>query len=207
MNEIDDHDKQNAGHDQRLVRRRFDASRAARLDDPSRFSYLAPDAPVAFVVAPRDAMVLDFGTGTGTYAIEFAQRRPDCTLLGLDIQPEMLALLHAKPAGHLIRTGGTELLAEFAGKVDRVFSINVLHELEDDHMRALFAVLAPNGCAAIIDWNADVERPAGPPRESVYGPRAATDYLTELGFHVERTTLFPYQYGLFGKIRPLGVSR
>jgi SAM-dependent methyltransferase len=136
MDEIHDHDKHPAGYEQRPVRRRFDASRAARLDDRSRFSYLAPDALVAFVDAPRDAVVLDFGTGTGAYAIEFAQRRPDCTLLGLDIQPEMLALLHAKPAGHLVRTGGTELLAEFAGKVDRVFSINVLHELEDEHLRA-----------------------------------------------------------------------
>ena len=189
-------------HEPRLVRRRFDASRAARLDDPARFSYLAPDALVAFVDAPPNAVVLDFGTGTGTYAIEFAQRRPDCTLLGLDNQPEMLDLLHAKPAGHLIRTGGEELLAEFAGRVDRVFSINVLHELEDDHLRALFAVLAPSGRAAIIDWNAEVERPSGPPRESIYGPRAATDYLAVLGFHVERTTLFPYQYGLFGNVSP-----
>ena len=187
-------------HGAPLVRRRFDPSRAARLDDPARFAYLAPDAVVAFVDAPPNAIVLDFGTGTGTYAIEFAQRRPDCTLLGLDNQPEMLELLHAKPAGHAIRTGGAELLAEFAGKVDRVFSINVLHELEDDDLRGLFALLAPSGRAALIDWNADVERPSGPPRESIYGPRAATDYLAELGFHVERSTLFPYQYGLFGSV-------
>lgn len=200
MNEIHDHDKPKVGHEHRHVVPRFDASRAARLDDPSRFAYLAPDALVAFVDAPRDAVVLDFGTGTGTYAIEFAQRRPDCTLLGHDNQPEMLDLLHAKPAGHLIRTGGTELLAEFAGKVDRVFAINVLHELEDDDIRALFGLLAPNGRAAIVDWNADVERPVGPASEKVYGPRAATDYLAQLGFQVERTTLFPYQYGLFGKV-------
>lgn len=186
---------------QPLVRRLFDPSRAARLDDPARFAYLEPDALVAFVDAPRDAVVLDFGTGTGTYAIAFAKRRPDCTVLGLDNQPEMLDLLRAKPDGHLIRTGGTEMLAAVAGSIDRVFCINVLHELEDDHLRELFAALAPNGCVAMIDWNADVERPAGPPRESVYGPRAATDYLATLGFHVERTTLFPYQYGLFGSVR------
>lgn len=194
------HDQSDHDHEHRHVGHRFDASHAARLDDPARFAYLAPDEIVAFVDAPRNAVVLDFGTGTGTYAIEIAQRRADCTVLGLDTQPEMLALLNAKPAGHLVRTGGPELLTEFAGSVDRVFAINVLHELEDAHLRALFGVLAPAGRAAIIDWNADVERPFGPSRENVYGPGAATAYLAQLGFVVERTALFRYQYGLFGRI-------
>jgi SAM-dependent methyltransferase len=181
-------------------RRRFDPARAARLDDPARFAYLAPDAVVAFVDAPHDALVVDFGTGTGTYAIEFAQRRPDCTVVGIDRQPEMLEMLRAKPAGSRVRAGGPELLDELAGKIERVFAINVLHELEDEHLRALFAALAPAGEATFIDWNADVERPAGPPAESLYGPAQATAYLAGLGFTVTRSATFPYQYALAGRL-------
>jgi hypothetical protein len=87
-----------------------------------------------------------------------------------------------------------------AGKIDRVFAINVLHELEDEHVRALFAALAPGARAIFIDWNADVERPAGPAKEHLYGPAEAERYLTPLGFTLERTTLFPYQYALYGRI-------
>jgi ubiquinone/menaquinone biosynthesis C-methylase UbiE len=179
---------------ERYVVRRFDYSRAARLDDPARFDDLPPDELVALVDAPPDAVVLDFGAGTGTYALAFAERRPDCTLVGLDNQPEMLELLRAKPGSDRIRTGGEELLDSLAGRVERVFSINVLHELEDGDLRALLALLAPGGRAVVIDWNADVERPSGPSRDHCYGPEAAAGFLEPLGFSIERTVLFRYQY-------------
>lgn len=187
--------------EERYVLRRFDYARAARLDDPARFAYLSPDDVVALVDAPRDGTVLDFGTGTGTYALAFAERRPDCTLIGLDSQPEMLELLHAKPGSERIRTGGADLLSTLAGRVDRVFLINVLHELEDHDLRALLALLAPGGRAIVIDWNADVERPSGPSREHCYGPQAAARFLEPLGFSIESTELFPFQYALVAESR------
>ena len=190
--------------DERYVLRRFDYTRAARLDDPKRFDDLPPDDVVALIDAPRDGVVLDFGAGTGTYALAFAERRPDCTLIGLDSQPEMLELLRAKPGSERIRTGGAELLSTLAGRIDRVFSINVLHELEDDDLRALRAFLAPGGRAIVIDWNADVERPSGPAREHCYGPQTAERFLEPLGFSIERTVLFRYQYALIATDVPSG---
>ncbi len=128
-------------------RRRFDPARAARLDDPERFVYLPAEDIIAFVDAPPKSVVLDFGAGTGAYAIAFARARPDCTVVALDVQPAMLDALRAKPDAALVRSGGPELLDALGGTIARVFAINVLHELEDDHLRALFAALAPGATA------------------------------------------------------------
>jgi SAM-dependent methyltransferase len=188
-------------HHNDRVRRRFDPARAQRLDDPERFTYLAPADVIAFVDAPPNAVVLDFGTGTGTYAIAFAQQRPDCTVVGLDLQPDMLALLRAKPAAAAVRSGGPELLSALAGTIDRVMAINVLHELEDEHVRELFAALGPTSQVAFIDWNADVERPYGPAKEHLFGPAEAERFLAPFGFRLRRTQLFPYHYAILGALR------
>jgi SAM-dependent methyltransferase len=180
--------------------RRFDAARAARLDEPERFTYLPPATLVQFLDAPTGATVLDFGTGTGTYAIAFAQARPDCRVVGIDVQPEMLALLRAKPDAARVRSGGPELLAELTGSIDRVLALNVLHELEEQHLRELFAALAPGARVAVVDWNADVERPSGPPAAHLYGPADASRHLAAFGFVLERELMLPYHYALYGRI-------
>ena len=181
-------------------RRRFDPARAQRLDDPARFAYLSIADVVACVDAPPKGVVVDFGAGTGTYAIPFAQARPDCTVVAIDLQPEMLEMLRAKPGADRVRSGTPEMLSRFAGTIDRVFAINVLHELDDAHLRDLFAALAPSARAIFIDWNADVERPAGPAKENLYGPDAAERYLATFGFVLERRQLFPYHYALLGRL-------
>ncbi|HVA40906.1 MAG TPA: class I SAM-dependent methyltransferase, partial [Candidatus Binataceae bacterium] len=76
----------------------FDPARAALLDDRARFDYLPPARIIALLDAPHAGTVVDFGTGTGTFAIELAERRPDLTVIALDEQPRMLELLRAKPA-------------------------------------------------------------------------------------------------------------
>src|SRR3989304_2758407 len=82
---------------------RFDPARAAKLDDPARFESLPPAEVIDLLDAPQGACVIDFGTGTGTYAIELARRRPDLQVIALDEQPEMLELLRAKPAAAALK--------------------------------------------------------------------------------------------------------
>jgi SAM-dependent methyltransferase len=178
--------------------RPFNPSRAARLDDPARFVYLPIDEVIALVDAPRDATVVDYGTGTGAYALPLALRRPDLHVVALDVQPEMLALLRAKPEFAALRNLETVTgpPPELRHAVARVFGINVLHELGDDALAAIAALLAPGGRFVTIDWNAGVERPAGPPAERVYRPQEARERLESLGWHIVEERLFPYQYAL-----------
>lgn len=178
---------------------RFDPARAARLDDPARFAYLPVADVLALLDAPARAVVVDFGTGTGTYAIEVARVRPDIELVALDEQPEMLDLLRAKlEVAFLgnIRPAGPDAVGTWRGRADRVLAINVLHELGDASLAELRSLLKPDGIAVFIDWNADVERPVGPPRDHVHPFLEARERIASAGFRVTGTRLFRYHYAI-----------
>ena len=178
---------------------RFNPERAARLDDPARFEYLPPQEVAEMLDIPEGGTLLDFGTGTGTYAIEIALRRPDIEVVAFDEQPEMLGLLLAKPAAAELPNLKPALpsdIAAYKGKVDRVLALNVLHELGDEALRDLKAILKPAGAALFIDWNAAVERPAGPPADHVYSPAEGRQRLEQMGFTIRAEKLFPYHYSI-----------
>lgn len=178
---------------------RFDPQRADRLDDPSRFAYLPPERVIELLEAPADSKVVDFGAGTGAYAIPLAQARRDVTVVALDEQPEMLDRLRAKPEASTLpnlRPALPQDMADFRGRAARVLAINVLHELGDDALVALRDLLAPGGFVLFIDWNAEVDRPVGPPRDHVYTPSEAAARLERFSFRVDLLDPFPYQYAL-----------
>lgn len=178
---------------------RFDPQKASRLDDPERFEYVPPAEVAKMLDIPSGGKLLDFGTGTGTYAIELATRRRDVEVVALDELAAMLDYLKAKPAAeelpNLKPVHSTEA-AEFKGKIDRVLALNVLHELGDESLQNLKAMLKPDGAALFIDWNAEVERPAGPPADHVYSPAEGRHRLEQIGFVVESERLFPYHYAI-----------
>ncbi|HXR35642.1 MAG TPA: class I SAM-dependent methyltransferase [Candidatus Binataceae bacterium] len=181
---------------------RFDPARAAKLDDPARFEHLPPGDVTEMLAAPQGACVIDFGTGTGTYAIELATRRPDLQVIALDEQPEMLDLLRAKPAAAALknlRPVLTDALPELQGKADRILAINVLHELGDEALSGLVALLKPEGRVLFIDWRADVERPVGPPRDHVYNVAEARKRVEGFGLLVEHQHLLQYHYVLLAR--------
>ena len=176
---------------------RFDPARAAVLDDPARFAYVSPDALLTLLDLPAGGTLIDFGTGTGLYALEIARRRPDVRVLALDEQPPMLA--HVRDA--IARSGlgnveavSPEALGALAGSADRVVALNVLHELGDHALGELRSLLAPRGSAVFVDWNADVERPVGPPRDHVYGVTDAAARLTGAGFRIVSRSAFAYHH-------------
>ena len=178
---------------------RFDPERASRLDDPARFEYLPPAEVARMLDVPAAGRLLDFGTGTGTYAIELAKLRPDAEVIALDELPAMLDYLRSKPAvaalANLKAVLSTQI-ADYKGKIDRVLALNVLHELGDESLRNLKAVLKPDGAAIFIDWNADVERPAGPPADHLYSPAEGRQRLEEMAFAIQAERLFPYHYAI-----------
>lgn len=44
------------------------------------------------LLSPAPARIIDLGTGTGAIALALAKERPDCQVIGLDIQPAAVAL-------------------------------------------------------------------------------------------------------------------
>ena len=178
---------------------RFNPERASRLDDPARFEYLPPPEVAKMLDVPNGGKLLDFGTGTGTYAIELARLRPDVEVIALDEQPEMLDLLRAKPSAAELANVVPALpedMAAYNGTIDRVLALNVLHELGDEALRNLKTLLVPGGLALFIDWNAEVERQAGPPADHLYSPAEGSRRLQEIGFRIRGEKLFPYHYSI-----------
>ena len=175
----------------------FDPARAARLDDPARFEYLPPAALVALLDVGEAATLVDFGAGTAAYAIEIARVRPGARILALDENETMLA--HArqkiveKGVPNVTAIGPSEL-APLRGRVDRVLALNVLHELGDAALAELRGLLVRGGKALVVDWNADVERPHGPPGDRVYGVEEARRRLEENGFREIASAGFPYHH-------------
>ncbi len=154
--------------------KRFDPARAARLDDPARFAYLPPAEIIA---------LLDLADGS----------------LLLDEQPAMLDLLRANTNAAQLTTiepATPPDLAGVRGSVDRILALNVLHELGDAALADIGPLLRRGGFALFIDWNGDVERPHGPPRDHVYGVADARARLLAAGMHVTAAQLFPYHYAL-----------
>jgi 2-polyprenyl-3-methyl-5-hydroxy-6-metoxy-1,4-benzoquinol methylase len=175
---------------------RFDLGSGALLDDRSRFEYLPPDEIFNMLAAPAGGRVVDFGAGTGTYAVQLARSRPDLEVIALDEQQEILDLLGAKPAAQRLSNlcaVHTDEITKLNGTADRVLALDVLHEVGDE---ALAALLKPTGTVLVVDWNAGVERPVEPPRDYVYTAAEARERMERMGLRIEGERMFKYHYSL-----------
>jgi SAM-dependent methyltransferase len=182
---------------------RFDPAKAAMLDDPARLAYVPVETLLSLLDIPVGGLLVDFGSGTGLYALEIARRRPDVRVVALDEQPQMLA--HVRQAIARAELGNVEpaspdALGARAGTVDRVLALNVLHELGDRALDDVRRLLAPGGAALFVDWNADVERPIGPRRDHVHDVAEAARRLADAGFTVTRRAMLQYHYALASRV-------
>lgn len=176
---------------------KFDPANAARLENPERLKWLPPAQLATLLDIPLNATVLDFGTGTGALIIPIAKSRLDSTFYALDEQPSMLEILHGKLDADLLSNVvpiDPEHVVALAGTLDRVLAVNVLHEIDDAELGRLRGMLKADGFAIIVDWNALVERPAGPPAAKCYSPAEAAERLSASGFAVRPVGNFTYHH-------------
>ena len=125
--------------------------------------------------------VLDLGCGTATLTIQLKQAQPEAEIVGIDIDPEMLAVGLAKvqKAGVSIalEAGSVFQLPYPANSFDRVLSSLVMHHLTTENRhRALaeaFRVLKPGGELHIAHY--------GKPH------RFGTRLISKLMRHLEQT--------------------
>jgi 2-polyprenyl-3-methyl-5-hydroxy-6-metoxy-1,4-benzoquinol methylase len=123
-------------------------------------------------------------------------------VIALDEQQQMLELLRAKPASKALanlRSVHTAEIARLGGTADRVLALNVLHEVGDEPLRTMAALLKPEGTVLAIDWNAGVERPLGPPRDHVYTAAEARERLERVGLRIAGERMFKYHYALIAR--------
>jgi ubiquinone/menaquinone biosynthesis C-methylase UbiE len=110
---------------------------------------------------PPGGQVVDVGCGTGTLAIALAASGTD--VIGVDGDPEVLAIAHAKRGADAVQwRKGTATALPLAGEsADRAVMSLLLHHLGDEAKRTALAearrVLRAGGRLHVADWG----RPRG----------------------------------------------
>lgn len=179
----------------------FDAGRAALLDDPERERWLATARIVTMLDAHGAMRVLDYGTGTGRYALAIARSHPDASVVAFDIQQKMLNIVNDRiresGLGNIQTAGpGSDALA--GGAFDRVLGVHLLHEIDDEHVAHIHHTLKTSGFLLIIDWDRDAKRDFGPPPDHVHTLEEAMERLRRSGFtpEVVESPGFPYHFAI-----------
>lgn len=127
----------------------------AREDIPGYEEFQDEVARAAGEVGAR--RILELGTGTGETARRVLALHPEAKLVGLDVNPEMLAEAHASLPAAQVETLVAQRLQDPlpAGPFELVFSALAVHHLEPEEKRALFRsvadVLAPGGIFVLGD--------------------------------------------------------
>jgi len=177
----------------------FSHERAAMLDDPEREGWLPTAASIELIDAPSGSRILDFGAGTGRYGLALAQARPDLRVVAYDVQPEMLAIVRrrATELGVANLEAADWAETQRAAPYARILAFNLLHEIDNETIGRLASLLAADGRALFLDWDANIDRPTGPPADHVHSVDEARDRLVRNGFaRVERIQdpRFPYHF-------------
>lgn len=179
----------------------FRADRAALLDDPDRERWLPTARIVAMLDAHNGTHVLDYGTGTGRYALAIARAHPDARVVAFDIQQKMLDIVGRRAAESgltNVRTAGPTPSDIAQQGFDRALGVHLLHEIDDEHLVHIRQALKPGGTFVVIDWDRDTKRDFGPPAEHVHTLGEAVDRLRHTGFTSEvlDRSDFPYHFAI-----------
>ena len=130
------------------------------------------------------AAVVDVGCGTGTLAIALAADGAD--VIGVDGDPEVLALAHAKAGAESVqwRKGLATSLPLPGASADRVVMSLLLHHLDASAKRTALAeavrVLRPGGRLHVADWGRPRDplmRAAAWALQRVDGPEGLREHL------------------------------
>jgi len=137
-------------------------------DDPKRDAWQKPHEVIQALALKPNAVVADIGSGTGYFAVRFANMVPKGRVYGVDIEPDMVTYLAERAKreklGNVIAIAGAPDDPRLPEKVDLIVMVDVLHHIDDraSYLSKLRGYLKPGGRIAIIDFRAN--SPDGPPK-------------------------------------------
>jgi predicted methyltransferase len=170
-------------------------------DDPKRDAWQKPHEVIQALRPKPDAVIADIGSGTGYFAVRFANMVPKGRVYGVDIEPDMVKYLAERAKrekrDNLIALAGAPDDPALPEKVDLMLMVDVFHHIEDRtaYFRKLRGSLKPGGQIAIIDFRLD--SPEGPPKAARVAPERVTAELEGAGYKLAAQHGFlPNQYFL-----------
>ncbi len=168
---------------------KFDPAHAHKLEDPQRLVELPPGRVVALLELRGTETVVDYGAGTGLYALHLAQALPGGRVFAVDEHDALLAHVDAKvaaaglPAGRVVKVHTAENRVPLDdGAADRILLLNVLHHVWDQPaaLGEILRLLAPGGRLVVVDF-AQMDRPVGPPNDHVLSLAQIRASIARLG--------------------------
>ena len=170
-------------------------------DDPKRDAWQKPHEVIQALAPRPDAVIADIGSGTGYFAVRFANMVPKGRVYGVDIEPDMVKYLAERvkreKRDNVVAIAGAPDDARLPEKADLILMVDVFHHIEDraSYFRKLRASLKPGGRVAIIDFR--IDSPEGPPKAARIAPGRVIAELKGAGYTLAREHRFlPNQYFL-----------
>ncbi|KAM0190730.1 hypothetical protein ACHAPI_009256 [Fusarium lateritium] len=154
-------------------------------------------------ITSRPKRVLDIGTGPGTWALEFAQKHPHCSVLGVDIEPVKPA--YSRPNCSFMTRDITHDWDFADGDKFDFIHVRQLGDIQDKKalIQTTFDNLRPGGWVEFTEWIAHLHSPNHSLRGTAF--RRWND-LMEQGMRNLGTTLkYPNQYKPF--LQEVGYER
>ncbi|MEM9255150.1 MAG: class I SAM-dependent methyltransferase [Pseudomonadota bacterium] len=136
---------------------------AGWLERPERVQEERTDLLLNLLPLERGDTVADIGAGTGYFTLPMAARvGPEGWVLGVDIQPEMLAILAQRQRSLGVNNVRPVLATESdpslpQGEVDLVLMVDAYHEFSHPRevMDHVVESLAPNGKVALVEYRGE----------------------------------------------------
>jgi predicted methyltransferase len=170
-------------------------------DDPKRDDWQKPHEVIQALSLKPDAVIADIGSGTGYFAVRFANMVPQGRVYGVDIEPDMVKYLAERAKrekrDNVVAIAGAPDDPRLPEKADLILMVDVFHHIEDRarYFRKLRASLKPGGRVAIIDFRIDA--PEGPPKAARVAPERVIAELKGAGYALSQQHQFlPNQYFL-----------
>jgi predicted methyltransferase len=170
-------------------------------DDPKRDAWQKPHDVIQALALDPDAVVADIGSGTGYFAVRFANMVPKGRVYGVDIEPDMIKYLGERAKrekrDNVTAIAGAPDDPHLPEKADLVLMVDVFHHVDERerYFRKLRASLKPGGRIAIIDFRLD--SPQGPPRAARISADRVIAELKRAGYTLAgKHDFLPYQYFL-----------
>ena len=163
----------------------------------------APGRAVQGLELAKDAVIVDVGSGSGYYTFRLAPLVPEGEVIGVDIQPEMVAFLETKAKQMGVKNVRSELgkidSVELPGEsVDAVLMVDAYHEFSHPYemMRSIYYALRPGGRVYLLEYRAEDENVPIKPLHKMTEAQAIKE-MEAVGLkHVRTDDFLPWQHFL-----------
>lgn len=132
------------------------------LERPEREDEEAPTKAMDLLELGENDVLADIGAGSGYYSLRIAMQHPKGKVIGVDIQPEMIAFLDKRIEQLDIENVSTHLgkidtIDLPAASIDAALMVDAYHEFSHPYemMTSIFKALRPGGRVYLLEYRAE----------------------------------------------------